>query len=188
MSVWRSGKVWTYQFQFKQARYSASGFKTKAQARIAQEKRKSALRLGIERQKELQVYKDGFVGTGTTARFEELKKSYHALVENTETTLPDLIDMMMEDFELPYRFKDVAEIVRNLQMKKPKIPAQLRMRVIERDNGTCQICGAKGPDVRLHIDHIVPVSRGGLTEERNLRVLCEKCNLGKSDKPFHVKG
>jgi hypothetical protein len=187
MSTWKSGKVWTYQFIFKGARYSGSGFRTKAQAKIAQEKRRSALRLGIEREKLLQTIKP-IVPNDEIYRFEALKKNYHALVEKTQTTLPDLIDMMMEDFELPYRFKDVAQVVRNLQIKKPKIPAQLRMRVIERDNATCQICGAKGPDVRLHVDHIIPVSRGGLTEERNLRMLCEKCNLGKSDKVLHVKG
>ncbi len=30
--------------------------------------------------------------------------------------------------------------------------------------------------------HIIPVAKGGLTVECNLRTLCERCNLGKSDK------
>ncbi len=31
----------------------------------------------------------------------------------------------------------------------------------------------------IHIDHIVPVSKGGKTVPSNLQVLCAKCNLGK---------
>ncbi|HHU54525.1 MAG TPA: HNH endonuclease [Mollicutes bacterium] len=31
-------------------------------------------------------------------------------------------------------------------------------------------------------DHIKPVSKGGKTQEGNLQTLCERCNLGKSNK------
>jgi len=34
----------------------------------------------------------------------------------------------------------------------------------------------------LELDHIVPVSRGGLTEETNLVTACVDCNAGKTDK------
>lgn len=33
----------------------------------------------------------------------------------------------------------------------------------------------------LHIDHIIPDSKGGLPVLENLRVLCRRCNLLKSD-------
>lgn len=56
-----------------------------------------------------------------------------------------------------------------------------RERIKERDNYTCQICGKYMPDeVGLHIDHIIPVSKGGKSVESNLRVLCSKCNGMKS--------
>ena len=62
------------------------------------------------------------------------------------------------------------------------IPAKLRYEVLKRDNSTCVICGAKPPKVVLHIDHIVPYSKGGKTELSNLRTLCSKCNLGKGNR------
>lgn len=43
-------------------------------------------------------------------------------------------------------------------------------------------CGKAPPDVKLHIDHIFPASKGGNSKYENLRYLCEKCNLSKSDK------
>lgn len=54
---------------------------------------------------------------------------------------------------------------------------QLREQIARRDNYTCQMCGKYMPDgVGLHIDHIVPVARGGKTVPSNLQVLCSKCN------------
>ena len=61
---------------------------------------------------------------------------------------------------------------------------RLRFKVFQRDNFKCCICGAspaKNPDVELHVDHIIPWSKGGETVLENLQTLCSKCNLGKSD-------
>jgi 5-methylcytosine-specific restriction endonuclease McrA len=35
--------------------------------------------------------------------------------------------------------------------------------------------------VVLHVDHIIPWSKGGQTVDENLQTLCDRCNLGKSD-------
>ena len=64
------------------------------------------------------------------------------------------------------------------------INTRLRFKVLARDNFKCCACGAspaKDPSVELHVDHIVPWSKGGETELENLQTLCLKCNLGKSD-------
>lgn len=61
---------------------------------------------------------------------------------------------------------------------------RLRFEVLARDRFTCRFCGAsptKDPEVSLHIDHIIPWSKGGKTTLENLQTLCSKCNLGKSD-------
>ena len=59
---------------------------------------------------------------------------------------------------------------------------ELRREIMLRDNFTCQCCGKYMPDeVGLHIDHIIPVSKGGKSIASNLQVLCSKCNGKKSN-------
>lgn len=61
---------------------------------------------------------------------------------------------------------------------------RLRFEVLVRDKFTCRFCGAspnKDASVTLHIDHIMPWSKGGRTTLDNLQTLCSTCNLGKSD-------
>jgi hypothetical protein len=65
-----------------------------------------------------------------------------------------------------------------------KINWRIRAQVLIRDNCICKMCGAspaKNPDVELHVDHIKAWSNGGETVIENLRTLCAKCNIGKSD-------
>jgi 5-methylcytosine-specific restriction endonuclease McrA len=40
---------------------------------------------------------------------------------------------------------------------------------------------ANNNDTELHIDHIIPLSRGGENCEENLQTLCKKCNLTKKN-------
>lgn len=67
----------------------------------------------------------------------------------------------------------------------PRDPSlRLRWRVLQRDRFTCCACGASpalSPGVELHVDHIVPWSKGGETVLENLQTLCAVCNLGKSN-------
>ncbi len=59
----------------------------------------------------------------------------------------------------------------------------MRYDVLRRDGFRCVLCGMSAKDgAVLHVDHIIPVSKGGKTELSNLRTLCEKCNIGKSNK------
>lgn len=71
----------------------------------------------------------------------------------------------------------------NSKEQRKLMTKELRSKIAKRDNYTCQICGKYMPDgVGLHIDHIVPVAKGGKSVESNLQVLCSKCNGSKSDK------
>ncbi len=63
------------------------------------------------------------------------------------------------------------------------IPAGLRFEIFRRDKFRCVYCG-RGPadGVRLHVDHVRPVSRGGTDDPSNLVTACDECNLGKGNK------
>ncbi len=67
---------------------------------------------------------------------------------------------------------------------KRDINLRLRFMVMKRDDFKCRLCGrspATTPGLILHIDHILPWSKGGETVMDNLQTLCSDCNLGKSD-------
>ncbi len=59
----------------------------------------------------------------------------------------------------------------------------LRYEVLRRDRFRCSLCGTSPASqlrCELHVDHVVPFSRGGKTVAANLRTLCADCNLGKA--------
>lgn len=59
---------------------------------------------------------------------------------------------------------------------------RLRALVLMRDGARCQLCGAEARSgAQLHVDHIVPWSDGGETVLPNLQILCNVCNIGKSN-------
>lgn len=57
-----------------------------------------------------------------------------------------------------------------------------RRNIFLRDNYTCQYCGNPFDIQHLTCDHIIPKSRGGITEWTNIVTSCMKCNLKKGDK------
>lgn len=89
------------------------------------------------------------------------------------------IDALTETMSEKIRFRKSAAGQRAL------MTSRLREHIKGRDNYTCKQCGISTqaePHLLLEVDHIVPVSRGGLTAEENLQTLCWKCNRTKSNK------
>lgn len=67
--------------------------------------------------------------------------------------------------------------------KRQSLSKSLRYDVLKRDNFRCQLCGRTSQDgVKLEIDHIIPISKGGTDDISNLQTLCFDCNRGKSNK------
>ena len=64
-------------------------------------------------------------------------------------------------------------------MSKERIPTNVRRIVIERDGLRCVYCGVDLLKTEIHLDHVIPESKGGPTSVSNLQVTCGKCNLEK---------
>jgi len=70
--------------------------------------------------------------------------------------------------------------------------AAVRARLIERDGFKCKVCRVKltvpgdpqlaSKPTDASIDHIIPKSKGGVSADYNLRLLCYKCNTTRGNK------
>jgi predicted DNA-binding protein YlxM (UPF0122 family) len=82
---------------------------------------------------------------------------------------------------IPYDSDDIITIDEKLQKKG--IGSGYRFKILQRDNFCCQYCGRsprKDQHTILHVDHIIPLSKGGGWEDENLITSCQECNIGKS--------
>jgi hypothetical protein len=84
----------------------------------------------------------------------------------------------LEETEIDIDHQKLTE--NRLRERTRLIPSDVKRVVWARDKGRCVICGAID---ELHFDHDLPYSRGGasITPE-NVRILCARHNLQKSDK------
>jgi len=114
------------------------------------------------------------------------RKEYTTPTGRTHTWIDETYNykQLLHFYEKAQIIKEQREIRRGqIEYERSLMTNSLRYEILRRDNYKCQICGSTVKDgVKLHIDHIVPVSKGGHTTPDNLRVLCDRCNLGKSDK------
>lgn len=92
-----------------------------------------------------------------------------------------------------YSFEDLVKLYKEWQngnkyeetikQERKIMNDDIRYNVLKRDNFTCKLCGISAKDgAKLHVDHIIPVSKGGKTIMSNLQTLCDRCNMGKSNK------
>lgn len=106
---------------------------------------------------------------------------------------------MVEDFELrdqaddPYRCRIFGHLCPVFKVAEPltetkelrnisrHITAVTQRRVLRRDNYICQMCNKHIPDTEINFDHIIPWSKGGSSDESNIRLLCKNCNKKRSN-------
>lgn len=65
---------------------------------------------------------------------------------------------------------------------KRSVSAEMKIKVLERDWYRCVQCSRTLPEVRLEIDHKVPIAAGGDNHTGNLQTLCAPCNREKGAK------
>ncbi len=89
----------------------------------------------------------------------------------------------MKERFLSFILKPVEYITKKKQIELPHsrlIPTTVKLEVWARDKGQCVLCGSKE---NLHFDHDLPFSKGGTSlTAKNVKILCAKHNLQKSDK------
>lgn len=91
---------------------------------------------------------------------------------------PEIGERAREKRRLEYQDRRLAN-----DAEHAKVTRAMRYDVLRRDNFHCVRCGrGKEDGVKLHVDHIVPVSRGGKSVMDNLQTLCEDCNCGKGNR------
>lgn len=93
------------------------------------------------------------------------------------------VSRVFSDGRYVYRFhlsegEEETELIKGEGWRSRHIGSEVRESVWKRDGGQCSICGSKKD---LHFDHIIPWSQGGGNDEKNIRILCRKCNLKKKD-------
>jgi hypothetical protein len=61
------------------------------------------------------------------------------------------------------------------------VSAELHRETMRRAENRCEYCGLAqaGQEARFHIDHVIPISAGGVTELSNLALACVSCSLRK---------
>ena len=108
---------------------------------------------------------------------------YNGNVYHKDLIVGNCVDGKRMIFGISDLRKQVLSVKKKEQQSRTP-STRLRFEVLVRDKSTCRMCGAsptKDPSVTLHIDHIIPWSKGGKTTLSNLQTLCAACNLGKSD-------
>jgi len=84
-------------------------------------------------------------------------------VENTTKLFERVVQATEKHYRKPITYEELIRLLINSPLK-------------------CFNCGNAPPEVKLHIDHTLPASKGGDSRYENLKFLCEKCNLTKSNK------
>ena len=109
--------------------------------------------------------------------FDKLRQELARILED-EHEYPD--DSQQSASQQPELAQDNAKQAAEAVIRV--MPA-LRWQVFQRDNWKCVACGRGSEDgIILHVDHIIPRSKGGLDSLNNFQTLCHICNIGKSNK------
>lgn len=111
--------------------------------------------------------------------FEYVSAGGNSSQRATITLNAPTIDVLVETLSQKIRWR------KSVAGQRAMMTSRLRETIKSRDNYTCQSCSvslAAEPHLLLEVDHIIPVSKGGMTAIENLQTLCWRCNRTKSNK------
>lgn len=90
---------------------------------------------------------------------------------------PEHVQKLLTDVQIEMKEEQSKKLQR--LVVRSGMTAGVRFQVLERDGFRCRYCGLEASEAQLHVDHVVPVSKGGTHGLENLVASCERCNLGK---------
>lgn len=114
-------------------------------------------------------------------RFGSWSKALGRFVEWVNSDSPN---QSQENLEEQNATGTTTQIPSAKRRTRREISDRQRFRILVRDGFRCKSCGASPliqPGVELHVDHILPWSKGGETTDDNLESKCKQCNLGKGN-------
>jgi hypothetical protein len=85
-----------------------------------------------------------------------------------------VIEKQFHDYGFPEYTPEPKKVPNRRPISKKKLIA-----VMQKSESKCVACGSTED---LHVDHIIPHSRGGSNDLQNLQMLCAPCNLSKGTK------
>lgn len=114
-------------------------------------------------------------------RFGSCSKALGRFVEWVKSDSPSRPRENAEDQDTAHITTQTSSVKRRTRRE---ISDRQRFRILVRDGFRCKSCGASPlikPGVELHVDHILPWSKGCETTNDNLESKCKQCNLGKGN-------
>lgn len=96
---------------------------------------------------------------------------------------------MGEEAFKQHRLAKDREWYRRLKVTRPetykarikKVSDRWKKEQLSRQNWLCGACQCDLHTHTIHVDHILPIAKGGTNKRSNLWLLCAKCNLDKRD-------
>lgn len=114
------------------------------------------------------VYRDG----------DKVKHKYYG-----KTVPADLLRKIKLRQQLIRKLAKIKALLYSLRIAERPSEKINNYYIFKRDNFTCQYCGRNPKDgVKLHVDHILPLTKGGGNSANNLITACQTCNLEKHDR------
>lgn len=88
----------------------------------------------------------------------------------------------LKNLELARAIGRRSTLARRARLKGAFVEAVDPRVVFDRDRGICQLCNAAIGESEWHIDHVIPLARGGTHEYSNVQLAHAKCNIAKGAK------
>jgi 5-methylcytosine-specific restriction endonuclease McrA len=161
----------------------------------------SRSKIGITDKELLENIKTLWVSLGRQPRYDEVKRPFSqfsagtyenrfgswskALCKFVAWVNSDAVDEPQQDIETEQKETDLIVKIELVKRRtRREISDRQRFRILVRDGFRCKSCGASPlvqSGIELHIDHVLPWSKGGETTDDNLETKCKQCNLGKGN-------